>query len=320
MTYSLEIINMFITFYAIDKLNISKISDKLNISRMTLYNWISKYDYFIKNKEAITEEIFNRINKKSYKLIHYENKIVDFVNKNEGCSLKDIDEHIDNELSFSSICRILKINGITKKRISNKISPLDEEKIIKNRITFSKQIINNQINEAFYLDETSFCISDYKRHGYSKKSKPIQKIRKHKHTRETLTVISLISIKKEILIKKIVKGTVNGQTYLDFIKENIDILKNETLIQDNARIHHSKIFKEYAKEKSINLIFNPPYTPEFNPIELVFRKAKILFRNIACHNNFEKNIEDCFNQITNKDITNFYKNTMEEVEKYRILD
>lgn len=189
MTYSLEIVNMFITFYTIDKLNISKISDKLNISRITLYYWISKYDYFIKNKEAITEETFNRINKKNYKLIHYENK-------NEGCSLKDIKEYINNELSFSSICRILKKNNITKKRISNKISPLDEEKIINNRITFSKEINDDQIKEAFYLDETSFCISDYKKQGYSKKNKLIQKIKKHKQTKETLTVISLINKEK----------------------------------------------------------------------------------------------------------------------------
>jgi transposase len=69
---------------------------------------------------------------------------------------------------------------------------------------------------------------------------------------------------------KIVEGSVNGQIFLDFIKNNREELYNKTLLLDNARIHHNKDLKNYCIENNITLWYNAPYTPESNPIEYVF--------------------------------------------------
>ena len=55
---------------------------------------------------------------------------------------------------------------------------------------------------------------------------------------------------------------------------------------DNARIHYYKPFKAQMEELNKNIIYNIPYSPEFNPIEYVFNVLKTGIRksNIDTYN------------------------------------
>lgn len=47
------------------------------------------------------------------------------------------------------------------------------------------------------------------------------------------------------------------------------------IILDNASIHKSKKIKQYvAQHKNIHLFYLPPYSPEYNPVELFWRWIK----------------------------------------------
>ena len=46
------------------------------------------------------------------------------------------------------------------------------------------------------------------------------------------------------------------------------------LILDNASIHKSQYLRSICEEKGIRLEFLPPYSPDYNPIELAFSKIK----------------------------------------------
>ena len=86
-----------------------------------------------------------------------------------------------------------------------------------------------------------------KRYGYIKKGKEFQKHFQHKHNRERVSCLSAIST-DGFIIYKLFKGTVNAESYLDFIKDNLEYFKKKILLQDNARIHHAKIVSAFAKE------------------------------------------------------------------------
>ena len=59
MTYSLEIKNLFL-YKFLNGDSLKEISKSLNIHYQTLYLWIKKYDYNIKNKEIIKENFLKR--------------------------------------------------------------------------------------------------------------------------------------------------------------------------------------------------------------------------------------------------------------------
>jgi transposase len=93
------------------------------------------------------------------------------------------------------------------------------------------------------------------------------------------------------------------------MKKVVSKLTNKKyILMDNARIHHSKIVKEYMKTIEHEIIYNVPYSPENNPIELVFSKFKSIIRNKdnSTVNKMMKNITISFNKITKTDLMNFY--------------
>lgn len=83
----------------------------------------------------------------------------------------------------------------------------------------------------------------------------------------------------------------NSQTTIEFLKELLKIYHNKKifLIWDNAAWHKSKEIRQFLSEvnkgKTILELFNfPPYYPEFNPQEHVWKAL----RQKITHNRLEK--------------------------------
>ena len=54
---------------------------------------------------------------------------------------------------------------------------------------------------------------------------------------------------------------------------------NSVIIMDNARIHHDNELVELLEELGCRVIFLPPYSPDFNPIEIAFSTIKAWIRH-----------------------------------------
>lgn len=50
------------------------------------------------------------------------------------------------------------------------------------------------------------------------------------------------------------------------------------VVLDNCAVHHSKMVAKCASDLDIELIFLRPYSPQMNPIELVWAEVKQQFR------------------------------------------
>lgn len=73
-------------------------------------------------------------------------------------------------------------------------------------------------------------------------------------------------------------------------------------IIDNATWHKTKKVKEFCEENKITLLFLPPYSPEYNPIERVwsFFKSKVsqrFFSTADSFRNFIHNLMDEANSL-----------------------
>jgi transposase len=49
---------------------------------------------------------------------------------------------------------------------------------------------------------------------------------------------------------------------------------NSVLIMDNARIHHNANLNSLLEELGCHIVFLPPYSPDYNPIETAFSFIK----------------------------------------------
>jgi transposase len=67
----------------------------------------------------------------------------------------------------------------------------------------------------------------------------------------------------------------------DFLKTvwEANIGKNIIMILDNFQSHKAKVVRQFAENHGIYLIYLPPYSPDLNPIEFIWKSIK---REISC--------------------------------------
>lgn len=311
MTYSTDMI--YLVLEKVEKkelvVNIAKTFD---ISRRTIYRWIQLYldtKLVYRNDFQLNKK---RINAKKYR---YYKSVINYVHSNKGCSIYDIYLNaVDKQISLSTISRICKETNISHKKISNKVVGKSVEEIEQDRTSFVNKM-DFKVNDAIYIDEVSFVVSDHKRYGYGTKGEELTIIRKHKHNKERKTVIAAID-HDNLIATKIVDGSVNKEVYTEFLNDNKHVFKERPVIQDNARCHHAKTVKEFVRENNINYKFNPAYSPEFNPIELMFNKVKTEFRKCD-HVDMVDDIEKAFLSVTTNDCHGFYRKTARFINNYK---
>lgn len=91
----------------------------------------------------------------------------------------------------------------------------------------------------------------------------------------------------------------NGETFFSFLKYLRKISSHSgrkvIIITDNARYHHARLHKNWRKKCSdkFELMFLPPYSPELNPIERVWK----LTRRIAVHNRYFPSLKSIADSI-----------------------
>jgi len=255
------------------------------ISNGSLFNWI-KLD---KNNLLIEKTKYVKCNVKitpciklyirSYILKHIDFKYMILIRK----IYKEYNVTISKTTLYNTINQL----NITRKKIRKKRVYGSKNKIrIKKRL-LKKQMATINLDDVISIDESSFDTSISSDYGWSKKGCRIEKY--VNSVRKRYTAITAISNKKVIKIK-LIKGSANGEDFLDFIQKDLSNITNSYLFLDNARIHHYKKLKQYMTTSSNKLIYNVPYSPELNPIEMVFSKTKNIVR--LKHNNNTKLIRN----------------------------
>ena len=302
-----EIINMF----KISKHTFYKIKNDKKILRSDKYPHLG----IRKRKTKITRSMKNFIIKYVTTKINFDyEKLISIMHKKYNKSI-----------SRASIYRILEKNKITNKKICNKqILTTPEKRNIQIKL-FKEQIKNalhdSSMENIISIDETSIDSHICNNYGWSKKGKMIVNTIKNPKIRYSL--ILDINCNK-IIHKKIIKGSVNGETFLEFIKDLVKKLQtnnNSYILLDNARIHHYKKLKDFIKTKpKIKLIYNIPYTPETNPIEHVFNDIKKKLKDKKVNNdNLIDEIKKSLNDVNNNNNFKAYydKSLIDRIKKLK---
>ena len=109
-------------------------------------------------------------------------------------------------------------------------------------------------------------------------------------TREKVGFFGAINLKTGRLLTK-EASTFNGDTFHDFLCYLFAHTQGKIfLILDNASWHKARKLKEFfiQNEHRLELIFLPPYSPELNPIERVWR----ITRRKVTHNRYFKLVKE----------------------------
>ncbi len=81
-----------------------------------------------------------------------------------------------------------------------------------------------------------------------------------------------------------------------------------TVVWDNCSIHKGKEIEKAITDVGAQLIYLPPYSPDFNPIEKLWSKVKNTLRSIGArtYQDLDLAIAEAYSQVSLKDIRNWF--------------
>ena len=107
-----------------------------------------------------------------------------------------------------------------------------------------------------------------------------------------------------------VEGAVNAEIFRSYIREILlpTLRKGDILVMDNLSAHKDREALDLLKEAGVAVRFLPTYSPDYNPIELMWSKVKALLRKAEARTNeaLLLAIGDALSRVTRKDATHWF--------------
>lgn len=283
------------------------------------------------NKIAILEKFYKSLDNyfeikknNSEFAVNVKNILDDF--GNERITLKLIQEEYlsryQKKLSLMTISRILRFHLNYHYRKTSVKNPKikDKEYILMSYIFLNSIIHALELGlNITYIDEVSFSVENNNYFTWRANDTIITNGPKT-NTKNRFNAIVAID-ENEVLYANIFSKNITSDDFISYLEELFERIgenkiNNSLFILDNAKIHVSKLVKNYIKNKNVKIITNVPYCSFFNSIELLFRSMK----NITYKKNFKsiKDLKKTFIGLIDDENMNdiIKKNYIETLNKY----
>ena len=115
----------------------------------------------------------------------------------------------------------------------------------------------------------------------------------HHPTRKSVSYFGAVRLRDGKLFCDRAKGRFDAQTTWEFLRQlrlrSLRSGRRVIVIADNAKYHHAKLHADWRAQQEPNFSLNylPPYSPELNPIERVWK----LTRRLCLHNRYFPTLE-----------------------------
>jgi transposase len=132
-----------------------------------------------------------------------------------------------------------------------------------------------------FLDETAAKTSMARRYGWSPRGERCRIAAPAGHWKTTTVIAGLRTSGPSAVA--LLDGPITGERFRAYVAETLvpALRSGDTVILDNLGAHKVAGVREAVEAAGARLLYLPPYSPDFNPIELAFAKLKALLRSAA---------------------------------------
>jgi transposase len=129
-----------------------------------------------------------------------------------------------------------------------------------------------------FLDETWIKTNMTRMCGWAAKGKRLTAQVPHGHWK-TLTFLAGLRHDR-IVAPFMLDGPINADAFTAWVEQCLvpTLEPGDIVVADNLRSHKGMPARKLIRDAGAHLLFLPPYSPDLNPIEMVFAKLKTLFR------------------------------------------
>lgn len=161
-----------------------------------------------------------------------------------------------------------------------------------------------------FLDESGVTTEMTRRYGWAPRPKRVAEAVPAGHWR-TLTVLAALTL-DGVLASMSIESPTDGDVFLAFIEQVLGprLQPGHVVVLDNLGAHKVEGVRELIESRGAQLLYLPPYSPDFNPIEQAWSKLKQLLRGAKARvlDQLEPAIARAIDAITPQNAQAFFRN------------
>lgn len=131
-----------------------------------------------------------------------------------------------------------------------------------------------------FLDESGVTTEMTRRYGWAPRPERVSETVPAGHWR-TLTVLAALTL-DGMLASMTIESPTDGDVFLAFLEQVLGpkLQPGHVVVLDNLGAHKIEGVRQLIESRGAQLLYLPPYSPDFNPIEQAWSKLKQLLRGI----------------------------------------
>ncbi len=126
---------------------------------------------------------------------------------------------------------------------------------------------------------------------------------------ECISVLSSVRLNGD-MVPLVYEGALNGDLFRAYVVQFLvpTLKKGDIVIMDNLTSHKVKGVVEPILAAGAQVVYLPPYSPDLNPIEMMWSKVKAYLRKVKARTKelLKKAIEQALNCISTSDILGWF--------------
>jgi transposase len=224
----------------------------------------------------------------------HEEWLLGLVKQEPDPTLEEIQRRLLDErqqkAGIGSVWRFFDRHGISFKK--NSAAEQDRPDVAAARTAWADSQPKLDPDRLVFIDETGTSTNMARRRGRAPRGERLVGKIPHGHWKTTTFVAALRA--NALTAPCVLDGPMNGDAFLAYVEQVLapTLIPGDIVVMDNLSAHKLPAIRQAIQAAGAKLLYLPPYSPDFNPIEQLFAKLKALLKKAA-----ERSIEGLWHRI-----------------------
>jgi transposase len=178
------------------------------------------------------------------------------------------------------------------------------------RQAWHKQFEGIDLDCLVFIDESGAQTNMCRRHGRSRIGERLVARVPHGHWK-TSTIISAVGL-RGAFAPAVFDSPADGEVFRAYVQQMLcpKLRQGDIVILDNLQSHKAAGVSEAVRAVGASVLYLPPYSPDFNPIENMWSKVKTHLRTVAARtfDTLCDAVAEGLEMITLNDCRGFFQN------------
>ena len=215
--------------------------------------------------------------RRSHRIEARAETVLALVEETPDMTLAEIAVHLESahgvRVSQSTVWRFFHRRGITFKKTAHASEQQRPDVLRRRRAWFDAQP-DLDPEQLVFVDETGASTKMARRCGRAPRGHRCRASVPHGHWKTT-TFVGALRL-SGMTAPMVLDGAMHGAAFLAYVEQVLvpTLKPGDIVVMDNLPAHRSAAVRDVIRRAGAELRFLPPYSPDFNPIEMAFSKFK----------------------------------------------